>query len=169
MLYEFEKDYTRQDMIEELEAYIKCENEVFDFGEGEMKMETFEETSYGFELSLLDGSFLYDSAWYLHLKLPKDEDEVSDTKHHIKFNRYYINHVRQKQRNMKLYDDTKKSYPQPYYIDLHDESSYLKRYYRGKRSMYLKRQSNKKIRRNKEYFPKGNKVKRLFDFWWELY
>lgn len=47
---------------------------------------------------------------------------------------------------------------------------YYKRLYRGKRSKYLKRQSNKAIRRYKGELNNGYQhVHKLYDFWWELY
>ena len=46
---------------------------------------------------------------------------------------------------------------------------YYKRLYRGKRSKYLKRQSNKKIRRYKGELHNGYMCHRLYDFWWEYY
>lgn len=49
-----------------------------------------------------------------------------------------------------------------------DKNRYI-RYYRGKRSPLLKRQSNKKIRRDKDNIYQKNKYRRVFDFWWELY
>ena len=45
---------------------------------------------------------------------------------------------------------------------------YYKRWYRGKRSTYLKQQSNKKIRRYKGELHNGNMAHKLFDFWWEF-
>ena len=45
---------------------------------------------------------------------------------------------------------------------------YYKRLYRGKRSKYLKRQSNKKIRRYKGELHNGWHCHRLYDFWYEL-
>lgn len=47
-------------------------------------------------------------------------------------------------------------------------NSYYKRLYRGKRSKYLKRQSNKKIRKYKRCLSDGNMYRKVFDFWWEL-
>lgn len=47
---------------------------------------------------------------------------------------------------------------------------YYKRYYRGQRSKYLKRVSNKTVRRYKGDIPKkGNWCHKLYDFWWEMY
>ena len=44
---------------------------------------------------------------------------------------------------------------------------YYKRLYRSKRSKYLKRQSNKKIRRYKGELHNGWHCHRLYDFWWK--
>ena len=46
---------------------------------------------------------------------------------------------------------------------------YYKRVYRSKRSKYLKRQSNKKIRKYKGELHNGYQhIHKLYDFWWEL-
>lgn len=48
--------------------------------------------------------------------------------------------------------------------------SYYKRYYREKRAKYIKRMSNKAIRRYKGNIPKkGNWCHKLYDFYYELY
>ena len=44
---------------------------------------------------------------------------------------------------------------------------YYKRLYRSKRSKYLKRQSNKRIRKYKGALSNGWICHRLYDFWWE--
>ena len=50
-----------------------------------------------------------------------------------------------------------------------EEMMFVSRIYRGHRSKYLKRISNKKIRRyNKEIKSRGG-YKRIFDYWWEMY
>ena len=71
------------------------------------------------------------------------------------------------------------NYPKPaYYVDeiedkryhyIKNPKPYYKRLYRGKCSPYLKRISNRKIRRNKEEMSNGWYCHRLFDFWWEMY
>ena len=50
-----------------------------------------------------------------------------------------------------------------------DGKEYYKRYYRGKRSKYLKRLSNKAVRRYKGDISGKGGYKKLFDYWWELY
>lgn len=45
---------------------------------------------------------------------------------------------------------------------------YYQRLYRGKRSKYLKQQSNRKIRRYKGELHKGYQhIHKIYDFWWE--
>ena len=51
-----------------------------------------------------------------------------------------------------------------------DGLHYYKRYYRGQRSKYLKKISNKKIRKYKGELPKhGSRFHKIYDFWYELY
>ena len=76
-------------------------------------------------------------------------------------NQKYQNYLKQ------LSKKTSSYFPSVVYIDgLH----YYKRYYRGRRSKYLKKISNRKIRRHKCELPKhGSQFHRLYDFWYELY
>lgn len=156
------------DQINDLIAYINNENEEFDFGEGSMKMDSSESTHYEIELALLKYRWECDSIDCICVIF----NDISDTSDEVltKGNKYYINHVYQKEKNRKIMMSKSHGYCNPYY-EFTDENgkNYLKRYYRAKRSKHLKRQSNRVIRRNKEYFPKGNKVKRQFDYWWILY
>jgi len=72
--------------------------------------------------------------------------------------------------------DMNVGYPQPVMLvdnDKNDVSSvskkpYYKRLYRTKLSKWLKRQSNRKIRHNKNIVYNGQSCHKLFDFWWEL-
>lgn len=71
------------------------------------------------------------------------------------------------------------NYPKPvYYIDeikvkrchyVTNPKPYYKRLYRGKYSPFLKKISNRKIRRYKGEISNGWNCHRLFDFWWEMY
>ena len=71
------------------------------------------------------------------------------------------------------------NYPKPvYYIDeikikrchyIKNPKPYYKRLYRDKYSPYLKKISNRKIRRYKGEMSNGWNCHRLFDFWWEMY
>lgn len=102
-----------------------------------------------------------------------------------------INHSKQKRRNKRERDQKYKDhlkflaeypsgYPSPaIYRDkifihgqgyVENPKPYYKRYYREKRAKYIKRMSNKKIRRYKSDVPKkGNWCHKLYDFWWEMY
>ena len=101
----------------------------------------------------------------------------------------YKNHSKKRKRNkrerdlkyknhVKFLAENTSGYPTPaIYIDkiyvgyqcIDNPKPYYKRIYRGKRSKYLKRQSNKKIRRYKGGLQNGWNCHRLFDFWWEMY
>lgn len=48
------------------------------------------------------------------------------------------------------------------------DGAYLKRYYRGYRSAYLKRLGAKRWRRNIDMASERSGYKKDFDFWWEL-
>lgn len=49
------------------------------------------------------------------------------------------------------------------------EERYYKRLYRGQASKYLKRQSNKKVRRYQGDLSDGRMFHKVFDLWWKLY
>lgn len=60
--------------------------------------------------------------------------------------------------------------PCPYW-STYDENGkmYTKRFYRGQKSKYFKRLSNKRVRKNKKLSGRGNNYRKLFDYWWEMY
>ena len=51
---------------------------------------------------------------------------------------------------------------------IENSKPYYKRWYRGKRSKYLKNQSNRKIRRYKGEIHNGYQCHKIYDYWWEL-
>lgn len=51
---------------------------------------------------------------------------------------------------------------------IENHKPHYKRWYRGKRSKYLKNQSNRKIRRYKGEIHNGYQCHKLYDYWWEL-
>ena len=103
----------------------------------------------------------------------------------------HINCSKQKRRNKRERDQKHKNhlkflakypsgYPSPaVYRDeifirgqgyVENPKPYYKRYYREQRAKYIKRMSNKTIRRYKGDIPKnGNWSHKLYDFWWEMY
>ena len=105
----------------------------------------------------------------LNKKLTKDHKKKSIHK--------YERYLKHKQKLKRLYEMSNSMYPCPViYTDeiwikgrgyVENPKPYYKRWYRGKRSKYLKRLSNKRIRRYKNELYKGNQCHKLFDFWWE--
>ena len=57
----------------------------------------------------------------------------------------------------------------PVRLDDTRNKTFYRRLYRRQASKYLKRLSNKKIRRSQETFRKGNGCHKIFDYWYELY
>ena len=54
-----------------------------------------------------------------------------------------------------------------YAIWYNEEKHMWVRFYKSKRGKYLRKLSNRKVRRTK-YIPNGSSYKRNFDYWWEL-
>lgn len=111
------------------------------------------------------------------------EDSYSDISKHE-------NRAKKKRRNkrerdlkhknrLKYLAENSSGYPSPaIYVDeiwvkgygyVENPKPYYKRLYRGKLSKYLKRQSNKKIRRYKGELHNGWYCHKVFDFWCKLY
>lgn len=55
-----------------------------------------------------------------------------------------------------------------YWVEHPEDTCYVKRCYRGRRSKYLKQVGNRRVRRYKGYIPNNGGYKKVFDFWWEL-
>lgn len=72
-------------------------------------------------------------------------------------------------RYKKIYDNTSRFFPSVYIKDKINGDQYWKRVYRGKRSKYLKKISNRKLRRYHGEIGGKCGYKRIFDYWWELY
>lgn len=93
----------------------------------------------------------------------KQNRQYSKKKRTTKYerNQNYLNYLKQ------LSKKTSSYFPSVIYMD---GLNYYKRYYRGRRSKYLKKISNRKIRRHKCELPKhGSQFHRIYDFWYELY
>lgn len=80
-------------------------------------------------------------------------------------------------RRMKKLSKTSSHLSGAYYVDeiwikgigyVENPKPYYKRYYRGSRSAFLKKMSNRKIRRYNGEIRKGAAYHRLYDFWWEI-
>lgn len=103
---------------------------------------------------------------------------------------YHKNHSKGKRRNkreryvrhqkhLKHLAENTSGYPSPaYHVDeiwireygyIENPKPYYKRIYRGQRSKYIKKLSNRKIRRYKGELSKGYMCHKLYDFWNEMY
>lgn len=84
-----------------------------------------------------------------------------------------MSYRRSKERNRrlkKLYEETKHSYGSGAWYD--EEKGRYIRYYPSSSTgytKYLRRISNRKIRRMKEMSLKGCQYKKAFDYWWTLF
>ena len=83
----------------------------------------------------------------------------------------YKNHLKQIQERGRhwingIYPVDKDGY---YVNDDSPEFIRFKRSYRGKRSKYLKRYCNKRVRRKDNFSLKGNGYRKVSEFWWELW
>lgn len=103
--------------------------------------------------------------------IPKNR---SNKKRRDKRERY----IKHQEHLKKLAEDTS-GYPTPAYrVDkvwirkygyVEIAKPYYKRLYRGQRSKYIKKLSNRKIRRYKGDLSNGFMCHKLYDFWWEMY
>ena len=107
-------------------------------------------------------SFGYCSDWY--------EYDEENHKNHSKRKRMnkrerYVKH----KNHLKYLERVACKYP-PAVGYIENPKPYYKRWYRGKSSSYLKRQSNKAIRRYKGELHNGYQhIHKVFDFWWGYY
>lgn len=104
----------------------------------------------------------------------KEESKIYSKRKRINKRERYLKH----QNHLKYLERVSCGYPQA--VTYEDEvwikgvgyiknpKPYFKRLYRGKRSKYLKQQSNKAIRRYKGELHNGYQhIHKLYDFWWE--
>lgn len=102
----------------------------------------------------------------------KEEKRVSKAKKTIRRKR----EIKYKQ-HLKRLAEINTGYPAPvYYKDeiwergkgiVKNPKPYYKRVYRGQRSKFFKKLSNKRVRRYKEAINNGNNYRKIYDFWWE--
>lgn len=144
-------------LLSEISSYKILDGKNFDFGTG---------------IIINDMSFGSEDAYYEMCiqELEGIIDNWDCNKKNIKKAKKRPNrHARKRKQIEKLKKLRTESGYYPVYSNYYCYYAYPKRWYRGKRSAYLKKQSNKKIRNYKGSFePKSNKFHRVFDFWWEL-
>lgn len=142
-------EYPDEDRFNELEEFVWCDKvggKVYSFG--------------------------HCSDWY---EWDEEKDENCSKKKRMNKRERYLKH----QNHLKYLERVSCGYPQAVtYKDkiwiieglgyVENPKPYYKRWYRGKRSSYFKRQSNKAIRRYKGELHKGYQyIHKIYDFWWK--
>jgi hypothetical protein len=144
--------------LNEIRAYRNLESEIFDFGEGEMEIEGW----YGSEDA------------YLSMSLPEYYDDYfeydnltqKDLENENKYKKQKLNRYAKKQIGK---EKLKKLYNNGGWWTVGKYDTHLRRYYRGSRSKYLKKLSNKKVRKSKGLSGKSNIYRKVFDYWYKLF
>lgn len=134
--------------VNEVLAFRELEKEVFDFGEGPMKIEGLlgsEDAYYEMYLQV-----------YFHAYNNRDSYNVK-----VENNKYRRLQIGREKTN-KLNKECS------WYV-IRKCDGYLKRDYRGKRSGYLKKEANKKVRKYKGPINNGGAYKKIYPFWYNLF
>ncbi|UUV46285.1 hypothetical protein [Bacillus phage vB_BanS-Thrax2] len=149
---------TKEDFINllnEINAYRELDGQDFDFGTGLIKndMSFGSEDAY-YEMDIWSLESIIENFDYPVYRIKKKRKQRPNK------------HARKRKQ---IQDMERMRHDDNWFYPVYNNDKYNKRYYRGKRSAFLKKVSSKKIRNHKGSFqPKGNKHKRVFDFWWEL-
>ena len=151
--------------IEEVKTYRQLENEVFNFGEDNMKMEGWygsEDTYYKMDIQNHE-AYISEKQYYKDYIVPQMELMECDIANKKRLNRY----DRKKITKQKLLELDKI----PYYGITWNKGEYIVKMYlgRGMITSFYKRVSNKKVRRFKGNIPKGNWYRRLFDYQYTIW
>lgn len=144
--------------LNEIRAYRKLEYEIFDFGEGEMKIDGW----YGSEDAYYEMSLPEECCDYPEYNILTQKDlEREYKKQKQKLNRYVKKQI-DKEKLKKLYNNGG-------WWTVGNLNTHLYRCYRGSRSKYLKKLSNKKVRKSKGLSGKNNRYRKVFDYWHRLF
>lgn len=142
------------DLLKEIEAYRALDGLDFDFGTGLI----VNEMSYGsedayYEMDIQDLEEIIE--YWDDYNIPVKKKRKKRThKYHLK--------QKEKEKINRLSGNS--------WSTVRERDGWKQRCYRGGRSAFLKKQSNKKVRRYIRGLPsKGNTHKRIYDFWWLLY
>lgn len=141
--------------LEEIRAFRELEKEVFDFGEGDMKIEGW----YGSEDAYYE-MCLPEECRY-NIKTPSPLYSKSKSKTNKK---YRPNHHARKQVEKKKLD---KLYNTSAWWAVIDKNTHKKRNYilNGK---YCRKYSNRCVRRYRKEIGNGGNYRKLYDYWWEV-
>lgn len=145
------------DLIE-LEAYRNLDNEVFDFGEGEIRNDGefglgSEDVYYKIQISNIEN---------ILMDLKEDCPYRKNNKNKKRINKYYRKRIDKK----KLEKLDKYSWWAVYFDD---KKGFYKRYYLSGRKKFIRKCSNKKVRKSVGFSLKGAGYRKCYDFWWELF
>lgn len=143
--------------LAEIKAYRELENETFDFGNGPMKMEhTLGSEDAYYEMDIQEHEDAIETARLEYL----DDLENRD---------YNVEKPKRINRRNKRKDKIKnKKLQSAGWWIVSDNETHLSRIYRGKRSSYIKKKNNKKLRRAKNVGKRGH-FKKVTEFWYELW
>jgi hypothetical protein len=149
---------TKQDyinLLEEIESYRSLDGKDFDFGTGTI----VNDMSYGSE----DAYYEMDIQTLEEIIKWWEYDNKPKIKHKLRYkpSRYYLKEKERKRLNYL----SKVSW----HLVI-ERDDFKQRCYLGKRSAYLKKKSNKKVRKYNRGLPiKGNTYRKIFDYWWEMF
>lgn len=146
---------------EEIEAFRELENEEFDFGEGPMRMEGLlgsEDVYYKMALqSFRESKMEKDYEDFINYREDRNINEIEYSKRNVNL----ANKRKQKRKLKRLNEEG-------HWSIVVDMETHLARVYRGQRSKYIKKRSNKKVRKSKN-LTSGNDYRKAFNFWYELW
>ncbi|MGJ0846438.1 hypothetical protein ACR77J_07110 [Tissierella praeacuta] len=140
--------------LDEIRAFRELEGEVFNFGEGEMKMEGWygSEDAY-YEMCLPEESgFNYEMKEYCHFK-PKLKQ-----KHKHRLNHYYRKKIDKRKLN-RLKGIR--------WWTVSDRGTHKIRCYLSSRRAVVKKMANKKVRKYKDV-GNGSNYRKTYDYWWQI-
>lgn len=141
--------------IDEIRAYRESESETFDFGAGEMKMDGW----YGSEDAYYEMCLPEESGTNLEMEEYYHSKPNPKIKHKNRLHKYYRNQIDKK----KLEKLSKVGW----WI-VSDRSTHKARcYYSGRRG-FIKKVSNKKVRKYKDLGNYAN-YRKVYDYWYELF
>jgi len=141
--------------IDEIRAYRESESEVFDFGEGEMKMDGW----YGSEDAYYEMCLPEESGTNLEM------DEYYCTKPRLKKrHKYRLHKYYRKQIGKKKLEKLSKV---GWWI-VSDKGTHKTRCYYSGRKTTIKKISNKKVRKYKNLGNYAN-YRKVYDYWYELF
>lgn len=142
----------------EIKAYRQLENETFDFGTGEMKIE-----------GLLGSEDAYYQITLDEMEEQRFLKELSNLV--IEPEGYEIVVVKKGNSRKRKREDQKRigSLYNKTCMLVSKEDGYYKRHYLSGKRQVLRRRSNKKVRQYKGVINNGSHYKRIYDFDWNLY